>query len=135
VNANFTAVKTAVDDNDSRIAALEATLAALRATFTSQEATISTLQDTVNSKEATISAIQDRASSRTPTISTLQSDLDDVQSSKVMALNRYLTVSESDVGDTRGPLVQLAGVNLQIVNGTGSTYYINGPGNWITNEP
>ena len=45
VNANFDAVKTAVDDNDSRIAALEATIATLRETVTTQAATITSLQN------------------------------------------------------------------------------------------
>jgi uncharacterized coiled-coil protein SlyX len=108
VNDNFSSVKSAVDDNDSRIAALDAALAA-------QASTISTLQSTVTSQAATISA--------------LESDLAAVQSSQVMALDPYLTVDES--GDPRGPLVQLAGANLRIVNGLGSTDTINGLGNLI----
>lgn len=92
VNENFTAVKTAVDDNDSRVAALETALAALQAT-----------------------------------VSTLQSELAAVQNSQVMALDSYLTVDEET--DPRGPLVLLAGINLQIVNGAGSTATINGLGN------
>jgi uncharacterized coiled-coil protein SlyX len=103
----------------------------LQASVNSQEATISTLQDRVNTQDATISTLQDTVTSETSTISTLQSDLDEVLSSDVMALNPYLTVSESGVGETPGPLVQLAGVNLQIVNGTGSTNSINGLGNLI----
>lgn len=101
VNANFTAAKTAVDDNHSRIAALETTVAALQATITAQAATIATLQ----------------------------SDLDNVESSQVMALESYVTVDE--VSDPRGPLVQLSGINLQIVNGMGGTATINGLGNVI----
>jgi hypothetical protein len=101
VNANFSAVESAVDDNDSRIAALEAALAALQATVTSQASTISTLQ----------------------------SELAAVQSSQVMALDPYLTVDTA--GDPRGPLVQLGGANLQIVNGLGGTDSVNGLGNLI----
>jgi hypothetical protein len=101
VNANFSAVETSVDDNNSRIAALEATVAALQATVTSQASTISTLQ----------------------------SNLTAVQSSQVMALDSYITVDAS--GDPRGPLVTLAGANLKIVNGLGSTNSINGLGNLI----
>ena len=44
VNANFDAVKTAVDDNDSRIATLEATIASLQETVAAQATTISNLQ-------------------------------------------------------------------------------------------
>ncbi len=108
VNDNFTAVETEVDDNDSRIAALEAALAA-------QASAISTLQSTVASQASTIT--------------TLQNNLAAVQSSQVMALDPYLTVDAAS--DPRGPLVQLAGVNLQIVNGLGSTETINGLGNLI----
>lgn len=129
VNANFTAVETAVDDNDSRIAALEAALATLQATVTSQETAISTLQATVTSQETTISTLQATVTSQETTVSTLKSDLAAVYSSNVMALEPYLIVDAS--GDPRGPLVQLDGVNLQIVNGEGSTNTINGLGNLI----
>ncbi len=101
VNANFTAVESAVDDNDSRIAALESAVSALQATVASQASTIATLQN----------------------------NLAAVQSSQVMALDPYLTVDAAS--DPRGPLVQLAGVNLQIVNGLGDTETINGLGNLI----
>lgn len=87
VNANFTAVKTAVDDNDSRVAALEALVTAL------------------------------------------QSRLEALETSQVMALESYLTVDETT--DPRGPLVQLSGVNLQIVNGLGGTDTVNGLDNLI----
>lgn len=44
VNANFTAVKTAVDGNHARIAALEAAVANLQKALTTAQATITTLQ-------------------------------------------------------------------------------------------
>lgn len=87
VNDNFTAVETAVDDNDSRIAELEALVA------------------------------------------TLQTRIAELEDSEVMALGPYVSVDE--ISDSRGPLVQLSGVNLQIVNGEGSTESINGLGNVI----
>ena len=52
VNANFDAVKTAVDDNDSRIAALEASIAALQETVTAQAATITSLQNNLSSVQS-----------------------------------------------------------------------------------
>jgi uncharacterized coiled-coil protein SlyX len=122
VNDNFSAVVSAVDDNDGRIAALEAAVAALQATVTSQASTISTQASTITSLQSTLT-------SQAATISTLESELAAVQSSQVMALDPYLTVDET--GDPRGPLVQLAGANLQIVNGLGSTDTINGLGNLI----
>lgn len=87
VNANFTAVETAVDDNNSRVAALESLVTAL------------------------------------------QIRLEALETSQVMAVESYLTVDETT--DPRGPLVQLTGVNLQIVNGLDGTDTINGLGNLI----
>jgi hypothetical protein len=69
------------------------------------------------------------SSAQAGTIAALQTDLTALESSQVMALNPYLAVDETS--DTRGPLVQLAGVNLHIVNGLGGTNTINGLGNLI----
>ena len=52
VNANFDAVKTAVDDNDSRIATLEATIASLQETVAAQATTISNLQNNISSVQS-----------------------------------------------------------------------------------
>lgn len=92
VNGNFSAVKSAVDDNDGRIADLESTVETLL---------------------ATIAALQDRIA--------------DMEESDVMALEDYVSVDD----DSRGPLVQFSGVNLQVVNGLGETKTINGLGNLI----
>ena len=94
VNANFNAVKAAADDNDRRIAALEATVTALQNTVTA-----------------------------------LQTQLSTVTSSNVMALNPYLTVDTAS--DPRGPMVRFHSVNVQVVNGLGSTNTVNGLGNLI----
>jgi hypothetical protein len=94
VNANFSAVETAVDDNHSRIAELEST--------------VSTLLET---------------------ITTLQNRITELEESQVMSLDPYVSVDE--VTDSRGPLVQFSGVNLQIVNGEEATDTINGLGNLI----
>jgi hypothetical protein len=83
-----------VDDNDSRIAALEKAVAALQATVENQARTIIGLQR-----------------------------------NSVMALDPYVMVDETS--DPRGPLVQLVGVNLQIINGEGKTSATNGLGNLI----
>ncbi|VAX01251.1 hypothetical protein MNBD_GAMMA21-1979 [hydrothermal vent metagenome] len=48
VNNNFAAVKTAVDDNDGRVAALEAGLVAMQASLDAANATIATLQTDLN---------------------------------------------------------------------------------------
>ena len=101
VNANFTAVKTAVDDNNSRIAQLEALVATL---------------ETLVAAQATL-------------VATLQGQVEALETSNVMALDSYISVDEES--DGRGPLVQLSGVNLQIVNGLGTTDTVNGLGNLI----
>ncbi len=87
VNANFSAVKSSVDDNQSQIAALKAQ------------------------------------------ITTLQKQLSQVNDSQVMALDQYLTVDTTS--DPRGPLVELSGVNVQLVNGENHTDSANGLGNLI----
>ncbi len=113
VNANFSAVKTAVDDNDSRIAALEASIAALQATVTAQAATI-TDQD-------------NRIAAQAATIANLQNDLSSVQNNSVLALDGKLTF----VTDGNGyPTAQFSGVNVQVINGVDQTT-ANGVGNLI----
>ena len=87
VNANFSAVKSSVDDNQSQITALKAQIVALQAQLLS------------------------------------------VTSSQVMALDPYLTVDTTS--DPRGPLLQLSGVNVQLLNGQSSTASANGLGNLI----
>ena len=101
VNGNFSAVKTAVDDNDGRIAALEAALATLQATVATQAATIADLEE----------------------------DLAAVQTSDVMALEPYLSVDED--AESSGARVMLTRVNLQVVNGLNGTASINGYGNVV----
>lgn len=93
--------QTAIHDQNSRIAALESALV--------------TLQEAVNSQSATITE--------------LQSQLSSINNSHVMALEPYLTVDT--ISDTRGPLVILSGLNLQLINGHGETDSVNGLGNLI----
>lgn len=111
VNANFTAVKNAVDDNDSRVETLEALVATLQRRL-----------DAVDDNNSRVEALEDQ-------VTALQRRLETLETSQVMALNSYLTVDETS--DVRGPLVQLSGVNLQIVNGEGRTDTVNGLGNLI----
>lgn len=57
-------------------------------------------------------------------------DISSIKNSNAMALNPYLTVDSTS--DERGPMVTLDGINLQIVNGTGTTDgTANGLGNVI----
>ena len=94
---------------------LQAQITALAARVSTLEGQVSTLQNTVNTQAAQITA--------------LQTDLSAVQTSGVMALNDYLTVTT----DTRGPLVRFSGVNIQLVNGTGNTGDNSHPPNGLGN--
>jgi hypothetical protein len=87
VNGNFEAVKTAVNDNNARIAALEELVQSLKATVEAQASTISALEE----KLANVSVVTHNGQ----------------------------------------PTVRFSGVNVQIVNGLGSTDTINGTGNLI----
>ncbi len=105
VNANFSAVETAVDDNDARIAALEALVVTLQSKIT-------TLQNQHNSQQTAINAIQ---------------------GSNVMGIDPYIELTDIIDPNNATPYatVRLSGVNLQVVNGTGDTSTTNGLGNVI----
>ncbi len=92
VNGDFTAVKTAVNDNNTRIAKLEATIA------------------------------------------TLQASLKKVSGNTVLDLDKSLVYTTDANGH---PTAQFTGINVQVVNGKGSTNTANGLGNLIIgyNEP
>ncbi|NNF97890.1 MAG: hypothetical protein HKM93_00785 [Desulfobacteraceae bacterium] len=79
--------------------------------------------------KAVLTELQAIITTQAETIAALQNRLDTVETSEVMALDDYLTVD--DIGDPRGAMIQLSGVNLQITNGLGSTNTINGLGNLI----
>jgi hypothetical protein len=176
VNANFKAVKTAVDDNDGRIVintntlsvvgtqantntsnitanttaaadnataaaanatsieALQTSLAALQATVDAQATAISTLSGTVTSQADSIDGLKTArdtlnatVTSQATTISSLQTEVAAVNASNVMAMESFLTVTN----DSRGPLLQFSGANLQVINGLGLTATANGLGNLI----
>ena len=163
VNRNFDAVKTAVDDNDSRITIIESALSALQSTVSSQTATISSLTNNLSSANNAISDLQSllalkananhnhnaiyspilhnhtgvyapvshghsqgSISGLSSALSTHASQISAINNSDVMDLDAYLTIST-----TGGAKATLSGINLQIVNGLGSTSTINGLGNLI----
>lgn len=113
VNENFRAVKNSVDDNNTRLIALETALIELQGIVTGQIETINTLKSSGADKEITINSLKNRVS--------------ELENSQVMALSQYISMEE----DFRGPIVKLTGVNLQILNGQGSTETTNGLGNII----
>lgn len=113
VNENFSAVKTAVDDNDARVAALEKAVATLLETIEAQQTAMEEQQETLAVLEADVRS--------------LGGQVRDISSSSVMALAPYLTVT-----DIKGPpRATLSGINLQLVNGTGNTDSANGLGNLL----
>jgi hypothetical protein len=101
VNANFNAVKSAVDDNDSRIAALE----------------------------AAITAMQTRIADLETENDDLRTRLEAVEADTVAGLGGVLSLG-TDINGFDVALFE--GVNVQIVNGTGTTEgAVTGTGNLI----
>lgn len=78
VNANFTAVKTAVDDNDSRLAALAATIAAVQGTVATLQTDLTTANNTISTLQAGLSAANNNISALQAQLAGLasQTDLD-----------------------------------------------------------
>lgn len=104
VNANFTAIESAVDGNAGDIVRLQQEIAELRAA-------LETLQG---------SATGD-----------LAQRVSEIEQNSVLALDGYVVMDNND-GIHVGPVVRFQGVNLQVVNGTGSTAgEPNGLGNLI----
>ncbi len=120
VNANFNAVKTAVDDNDSRIATLETTISNL-------QATVSSLQATITSQATTISDLQATVTSQDTTISNLQTTVASLQNNSVLALDGKLQLVTDVDGNATA---QFSGVNVQVINGVDQAT-VNGLGNLI----
>lgn len=114
VNNNFTAVETAVNDNDARIAALEAL--------------VTTLQSQLVGMADQVSTLQAELSATSSTITSLQNDLQIVQENSVLELDTYLSLVTDDDGV---PTASFSAVNVNINNGEGNTATTNGSGNLI----
>ena len=112
VNANFTATKAAVDDNDGRVTVNAADIARLQASIARLQATVT---------------------SQANTITTLRRDLNIVENNSVLALDGNL-ISTTDINGYA--TAQFTGVNVQVINGVDETT-LNGLGNLIVgyNEP
>lgn len=115
VNANFSATKTAVDDNDTRIAALEAALTTLQGNLAVAQGQIASMQNTVTAQATAIA--------------TLQSNLSAVQANTVLDLDEVLELTIDP--RTGQSTARFTGVNVQVVNGEGTTPTRNGVGNLI----
>ncbi|MEZ5439776.1 MAG: hypothetical protein R3F12_15690 [Lysobacteraceae bacterium] len=115
VNANFSATKTAVDDNDTRIAALEAALTTLQGNLAVAQGQIASMQNTITAQATTIA--------------TLQSNMSAVQANTVLDLDEVLELTIDP--RTGQSTARFSGVNVQVVNGEGTTPTRNGVGNLI----
>lgn len=121
VNANFGAVKTAVDDNDGRITTNGTDIAALQATIATLQITIGNLQTSLADKAA---ASHVHAQSD---ISNLTNDIGSLQVDSVPGLGTYLSLGN----DANGYMTALfSGVNIQVINGV-TQVTPNGLGNLI----
>jgi hypothetical protein len=136
VNDNFSAVATGVNGNASDIAnvqtlitSLQNTVSTLQTTVNDQANTITTLQGSISDQASTITTLQGTINTQASTISALQNDLDVVEGNSVLALDGKL-VSITDPA-TGQPTARFTGVNVQVVNNTGSSFSNNGLGNLI----
>lgn len=133
VNDNFAAVKTAVDGTHADVVALQQAVAEIQEALEAQATQLTALQTANATLTAAVAALETENATLTAAVAaletenaTLASQLDDILNSQVMALADYLTITD----DPR-PTILLSGVNLQIVNGLGSTATSNGLGNLI----
>ncbi len=101
----YTAVKTAVDDNDTRV--------------TDNANAIASLQSIVTALQASVTQLQNDLDSANSTISDLQNDLAVVQNNSVLDLDGYLTY---DIDDNGYPTALFTGVNVQVINGVNRTW-------------
>jgi trimeric autotransporter adhesin len=85
------------------------------AAFAGQKPPASDLQAQINALATRVSALEAQ-------VNTLQTTL-----ANVIALAPYVTVTT----DARGPLARFSGLNMQLVNGDGTTNTVNGLGNLI----
>lgn len=121
VNANFTAAKTAVDDNDSRITTNDSRLDAIDALLVTMQSSIISLESTVVSQQSTITVQQGE-------INQLEADLAAVENNSVLALDGKLKLTTLNGYDT----AEFTGVNVQVNDGSGDTHgSVNGLGNLI----
>ncbi len=127
VNANFDAVKTAVDDNDGRINAVSTLASANASAITALQATVASLQTALDTANDAITRLQADLATANTTIISLQGELETVTGNSVLALDGYLTYDVDQYGHARA---LFSGVNVQVVNGVDQVTS-NGLGNLI----
>lgn len=140
VNENFGAVQSAVNDNDSRIAALETAVAALLTRVTDLETENAALRADTTAIQTTNANQDTSITANASDIADAQVDLSDlyslnlntrvtaVENNTVLALDGTLTAGTDGNGY---PAAFLTGFNLHIRNGENDTRTVNGTGNLI----
>ncbi len=144
VNQNFQALKTAVNDNDSRISAMESALASLRAELSGTNSTIADLEAELTAANGVIASLDTKLTeagdattnlevkltSANAVITSLRKDLDAVEGNSVLALDDYLSFNT----DSGYATALFSGINVQVHNGTNPNNIfttVNGLGNVI----
>ncbi len=131
VNANFNAVRDAVNDNNSRIQNLENLVQQLQQQNQQLQQQVQQLQQQVTQFQNTITQLQNTIAQLQTDVGNIDSRVGAIESSNVMAMDAYIQVTTPDPNANSGALITFEGVNLQIVNGTGQTNQVNGLGNLI----
>ena len=123
VNANFTAVKTSVDDNDTRIDDLMAAVTQLQTDLTTANNQITSL---TNSLDTANSDIDSLSASLFSVVSDIDSRFILIEDNTVLELDGYLMLSTINGFET----AEFTDVNVQINDGSGNTGgVVNGLGN------
>lgn len=128
VNENFDAIDVAVDDNATRIAALEASLTAALGRIGSLESSLATTQTTMASSLATTQAALEIAEDH---INALTARVLVVEANPSSLLAPYVTVEQGIVSGFTGPHIIFSGVNIHIRSAEDATCY--GPKNGLGN--
>lgn len=89
-------------------------------------ANFAAVETAVDGNAADIASLQALVSAQAATIATLQTQLNAVMANSVLALNGALSLGTDAQGN---PTAFVTGVNVQIVNGLGTTDAVNGLGN------
>lgn len=125
VNANFSAIETAVDDNHARIAQLENQVSTLEADATTANSQISQLVSQVTTLEGTVAALDNR-------IADLEAVIASMPDAATVEFINNLAAVVALQNDAQGrPSVVFSGVNVHVNNGTGMTTSVNGLGNLV----
>lgn len=111
VNGNFTAVETAVNDNDDHIVILEAAVAALQTQLAAAQSDITTLQTSLASAQSDIATLQTALAAAQSNITGLQSDMATAQTditsvqaglaganTNIVSLQSGMTSAQTDIG-------------------------------------